>query len=134
MASILAQICVKEGSEATFEAIARRLHDATHREEKGVLRYEYWRGSQPRTYYTLLSVDDFRTFIAHQTSGHHEAASAELRGVVEAIRLEWVDPIQGASDLPATESQEIADDANDLTRAYAVRFAAEVAPWWQELR
>lgn len=134
MATILAHIRIKQGAEATFEDIARRLHDATHDNETGVRRYEYWRGSEPRTYYTLLSFDDFSTFIAHQTSAHHEEASPALGSVMEAFRLEWVDPIQGASALVPTESQEVPDDADELTRAYSKRFAAQVAEWWMALR
>jgi quinol monooxygenase YgiN len=134
MATILAHIRVKPGTEATFEGIARRLHRATHETETGVLRYEYWRGAEPRSYYALLSFDDFRTFIVHQTSDHHEAASPAIGEVVEALRLEWVDPVRGASDLPRTESQEVPADADELTRAYSNRFAAEIADWWAALR
>jgi quinol monooxygenase YgiN len=134
VATILAHIRVNEGAEQRFEDIARRLYEATHRDESGVRRYEYWRGADPRTYYTLLSFDDFGTFIAHQTSDHHEAASGEFAGVFESFRLEWIDPIDGASDLPSTEAGEVAADADDLTRRYADRFAAQVAEWWSGLR
>ena len=134
MATILAHIRVKPGAETAFEEIARALFRATHEHETGVRRYEYWRGAEPRTYYTLLAFDDFRAFIAHQTSEHHEAASPEIGTVVEAIRLEWVDPIQGASDLPPTASQDVPAGADELTHAYAKRFAADVADWWAALR
>ncbi|MCU0260343.1 MAG: antibiotic biosynthesis monooxygenase [Ilumatobacteraceae bacterium] len=134
MATILAHIRVNEGKEAQFEEIARMLYERTHATETGVRRYEYWRGSAPRTYYTLLAFDDFRTFIAHQTSPHHEEASPQFVGVFESFRLEWVDPIQGASDLPPTESQDMPADADELTVTYAQRFAADVAAWWQGLR
>ena len=130
MATILAHIRVKPGTEAEWEAVARELFTATHEHETGVRRYEYWRGSEPRTYYTLLSFDDFRTFIAHQTSEHHETASPRIGALVEALRLEWVDPVDGASDLPATASQDVPADADELTRTYAERFAAQIADWW----
>jgi hypothetical protein len=99
-----------------------------------VLRYEYWRGAAPRTYYTLLAFADFRAFLEHQTSDHHEAASPALRDVVESIRLEWVDPVHGASELPPTAVQEVAAGADALTTDYAARFAPDVADWWQQLR
>jgi quinol monooxygenase YgiN len=134
MATILAHITIKPGSEARFEQIARDLYSGTHAEETGVRHYQYWRGDAPRTYYTLLSFDDFQTFMVHQTSPHHESASPALGEVMEAFRLEWVDPIQGASDLPPTEHQPAAADANELTKAYTDRFAAKVADWWKELR
>ena len=134
MATILAHLKVREGSERAFEEISRGLYEASHAGEKGLLRYEYWRGSEPRTYYTLLAFDDFASFIAHQTSDHHEAASPKLSGVLEGLRLEWVDPVDGASPLPATNAQDLSQAADALTRLYAERFAAQVAPWWGQLR
>lgn len=134
MATILAHLKVREGAERAFEDISRDLYRASHAGEDGLLRYEYWRGSEPRTYYTLLSFVDFAAFIAHQTSDHHEAASPRLGAVLEGIRLEWVDPIDGASPLPATNAQDLSQAADALTRVYAERFAARVAPWWADLR
>ena len=131
MATLLAHITVRPGSEADFESLARTLHDRTHALETGVRHYEYWRGAEPRTYYTLLSFDDHRAFIAHQTSDHHEAASPALGGVVESLRLEWVDPVPGASALPPTRTQDAPADANELVTAYTDLFAAVVADWWQ---
>lgn len=134
MATILAHLKVKEGSERAFEEISRDLYRASHDGEEGLLRYEYWRGSEPRTYYTLLSFTDFAAFIAHQTSDHHEAASPRLGGVLEGLRLEWVDPLVDASPLPSTEAQDLSAAEDALTRLYAQRFAAQVAPWWAALR
>ncbi|CAN5399031.1 hypothetical protein BH23ACT3_BH23ACT3_17580 [soil metagenome] len=134
MATILAHIRVTEGSEERFEEVIRGLYDATHRTETGVRRYEYWRGSEPRSYYTLLSFDDFRGFIAHQVSDHHEAAAAQFRAMFESFRIEWCDPVDGASDLPPTESQDMAADADELTLNSAERFAVRSADWWSRLR
>ena len=99
-----------------------------------MLRYEYWRGGDERTYYTLLSFPDHRAFIDHQTSDHHEVASPEIGKVVESIRLEWVDPIAGACELPPTDAQTAPDGADDLTAKYSETFAAQVADWWLALR
>ncbi len=134
MATILAHITVRAGAEAEFEAISRELYELSHTTEAGLLRYEYWRGSEPSTYYTLLAFTDFAAFIAHQTSEHHEAASPQLGSVLAGLRLEWVDPMQGASPLPSTEAQDLSGSTDELTRAYAKRFAAQVAPWWAEHR
>ena len=79
-------------------------------------------------------LDDFLTFIAHQSSEHHETASPALGSVIEAIKLEWVDPVQGASTFVPTVSQAAPEDADELTKKYAVRFAAEIADWWLPLR
>ena len=134
MTTILAHLRVKPGCEAAFEEIARNLHAATSAHETGARRYEYWRGSEPGLYYSLLSFDDHRTFIRHQTSAHHEAATPQLRDVLAGIRLEWVDPVVWAGELPPTEHQPAPDDADELTRLYTDRFAATVADWWLALR
>lgn len=134
MATILAHIQVKPGREPQFEAIARRLYEATHLTETGVRRYEFWRAAEPGRYYCPLSFDDFRAFIAHQASDHHERESPEIRQCLESIHLEWVDPVAGASDLVATGHQAAADDADELTARYTEVFAAKVAEWWSVLR
>ncbi len=134
MATILAHITVRPGTEAAFERIARDLFQATHASEPRMRAYDYWRGADPRTYYSLLSFDDFHGFLEHQTSDHHETASPELGQVIEAIRLEWVDPIEGASTFVMTDTQPVPDDAPELVRRYARRFAPQLADWWNPLR
>ncbi len=134
MATLLAHITVRSGSEGRFEEIARELHERTHADEDAVLRYEYWRGADERTYYSLLAFPDHQAFLVHQTSDHHEHASPAIGAVVESIRLEWVDPIEGASDLPPTNSQPTPADADELTAKYAESYAAQVADWWLTLR
>jgi quinol monooxygenase YgiN len=134
MATLLAHITVRPGAEAEFESVARVLYERTHATEHDVRRYEYWRGADERTYYTLLSFPDHRGFIAHQTSDHHETASPQLGRLIESLRLEWLDPIQGASPLPATEMQSAPDGSDELTAAYTTRFAATIAAWWESLR
>ncbi len=134
MATLLAHIRVKSGTEDQFEDIAKRLYSSTHEHETGVRHYEYWRGAEPSTYYTLLAFDDHRAFIGHQTSAHHETAGSELGSVIEALHLEWVDPIAGASGLPPTEHQEAPEGADSLTAAHTDRYAAEVAAWWSTHR
>jgi quinol monooxygenase YgiN len=134
VATILAHITVKPGSEAAFEAISRDLYAASHAGEEGLIRYEYWRGSEPGTYYTLLAFRDFASFIAHQTSDHHEAASPQLGSVLAGLKLEWLDPVDGAAPLPRTAAQDLSQAADELTRLYAKRFAAQVAPWWASVR
>ena len=133
MATLLAHITVRPGAESDFEAVARTLYERTHTTETGVRHYEYWRGAEPRTYYTLLSFDDHRAFIAHQTSDHHEAASPALRELIESLRLEWVDPVPGASALPPTRMQDAPPGANELVVAYTDLYAAVVAEWWQSI-
>ncbi len=130
MATILAHIRIKPGQESAFEALAADLYRATHEHETAVRRYEYWRGAEPRSYYSLLAFDDFRGFLAHQTSDHHEEASPKLGEMIEDIRLEWVDPLGEASDLPPTEPQPTPADADELTQRYAKLYAVRMADWW----
>jgi quinol monooxygenase YgiN len=134
MATILAHITIREGKQAEFEALAKTLHTASHATEPHLRAYGYWRGSEPRTYYTLLAFDSFLDFINHQTSDHHETAAPALGGCIEGMRLEWVDPIQGASTLPPTAAQDTPADADELTAKYAQRYAAKIADWWSDFR
>lgn len=134
MATLLAHIAVQPGHEARFEAAARRLHAATHTSETAVRRYEYWRAQEPGRYYALLAFDDYRGFLAHQSSPHHEAELAELGAVIADIRLEWLDPVSGASPLPATLHQSPAADAGEVARRYAETMPAVIAGWWAALR
>jgi len=132
--TILAHIRVHPGSEVRFEELARELYAATHGRESEVRRYEYWRGAEPGSYYTLLAFSDYPAFLAHQTSTHHEDAGPELSRIIESIRLEWVDPIQGASVLPASESAPLPDDADERTVRYAKAIPPAIASWWQHPR
>lgn len=134
MATILAHITIRPGMTERFEAVARQLYASTHELEPRVRRYEYWRGADENTYYSLLSFDSFDDFLVHQTSDYHEAASPELGTMIAAIRLEWVDPIESASPLAPTNSAPLARDATELERLYSQRYAAQVAAWWGELR
>lgn len=134
MATILAHIRVKPGAEARFEAVVTALHEATHLQESAVLRYEYWRGAEERTYYGLLSFTDNDGFLAHQTSDHHEEASPRIGELVESVHLEWVDPLPAASPLPPTRPSPVPEGAGELWRRYARWFAVEEAPWWLPLR
>ena len=130
MATILAHITVKQGMAQRFEELAAELYTQTHRDEPSVRRYEYWRGAQENTYYSLLSFDTYNDFLTHQTSDHHEVASPQLGEVIAAITLEWVDPLQHASPLTSTDAQELRGDATELERRYSKRFRAQVAQWW----
>lgn len=134
MATILAHIVIREGKEAEFESIAATLHEASHSTEDRLRAYGYWRAQQPRTYYTLLAFDDYLGFMAHQTSSHHEDAATLLGDCIESMSLEWVDPIDGASKLVASNPQDLPVDASPLLVRYAERLPTQVAQWWGPLR
>ena len=134
MATIIAHIRVKPGSEVAFEHTARAMFASSHGAEPALRRYEYWRGQASGEYYCLLAFDDFSGFMAHQSSPHHEAAAAPLMDVISDLRLEWVDPVQGASPLPPTRPQALPQDADDLIRRYAEMMPVAMADWWAPLR
>ena len=130
MATLLAHIQVKPGSEAEFEAIAAKLYRDTHRKETGCQRYEYWRGAEPGFYYSLLSFDDFHGFLRHQVSDHHEAASPGIKEICLSVKLEWVDPIGDSSPLPPTRMQVLPEGADKKMTLYHELFAAVTQEWW----
>ena len=134
MATLLAHITVKAGHEARFEELAREMYANTHAHEKDVRRYEYWRGVAPRTYYCLESFADLDGFLDHQTSPHHAGHGPELRDVIESMRLEWVDPISGASPLRPTNDQEPVSGTSAAKREKHQKFAQIAVGWWSALR
>lgn len=134
MATILAHITVNPGKEKEFEEVLGRLWKSTHDLETHVLRYEYWRGAEPNRYYGLLSFDDYNGFLEHQTSEHHETDAKYLTGLFSDFRLEWIDPVGNASDLPATDMQPLKEGASELWQTYHSRMPAQVAAWWLSLR
>jgi quinol monooxygenase YgiN len=133
MATILAHINIHPGREAEWEALIRELYASTQA-ESGKLHYQYWRGNEPGLYYCLLAFEDFNSFIAHQTSDHHESASPLMQGMIAGMKLEWVDPVAGASDLPETHTQALPEGADELTAQYHELFAVDVAQWWAKFR
>ena len=134
MATILAHIQLKQGCEAQFEAVARNLFALSHGSEKALRRYEYWRAQEPGKYYCLLAFDDFLGFMAHQSSEHHEAAVPVLLATIADMRLEWIDPVQGAAPLPPTLPQAVPSEASTLIKRYAEMIPVSVADWWLALR
>ncbi|QUD90412.1 putative quinol monooxygenase [Phenylobacterium montanum] len=134
MATIIAHIRVKPGREAAFEQTARTMFAASHGNEKALRRYEYWRSQEPGKYYCLLAFDDYVGFMIHQSSPHHEAAAAPLMDLIAELRLEWIDPVQGASPLPATHARPLPPDAGPVMRRYAEMMPVATADWWDPLR
>lgn len=133
MATLLAHVTVKEGMEDHWEEIARTVFKATHENEPACRRYEYWRGSADRTYYVLLAFDDFDGFMTHQVADYHH--NAGFGDCFEAFTLEWVDPIQDASELgPSVTSGEEHPDGGELWNMYVRNHSAPTPGWWATRR
>ena len=113
MATLLAHLTIREGAEDRFEDAGRASSTrASHAAEPGLVRYEYLRSAEPRTYYCLLSFTDEAAFLRHQASDHHEAATAELRDLIESIDASSGSTrVGGASPLAPTEAAGPAPDA-----------------------
>jgi quinol monooxygenase YgiN len=131
MATILARVTVRPGCSEQFEQVARELYERSHAAEPGLQRYEYARGHDERSYYTMFAFDGYHDFLAHQASPHHVAATPALRDLIESISLEWLDPVPGASPLSPT-ARTAPDPAglDQAMREHAGRHPMVVAGWW----
>ena len=128
MTTLLAHIEIKPGREAQFEDIMRDMVKKTLSEEDGVLRYEYFKGQQDNFYYCLLAFRDKWAFYAHQNSPYHEGH--DFGAVLQSIRLEYLDPVQGACPLPETLDPPIdSDTPSDMVEA-SKKYPLSIASWW----
>ena len=129
MTTLLAQIRIKPGKEAKWEAIMADMVAQTAATETGVRRYEYWKAQTENAYYCLLSFDDKWAFYAHQMSEHHEGH--DFADVLAGIELEYLDPVQGAGGgLPHTLDPALPDDASEAMRTAQARFPLAIPAWW----
>ncbi len=133
MSTLLAKAKLKPEFEDFFEDIARKVFRSTHDNESAVVRYEYYRGTDERTYYVLLSFENFDGFMTHQVADYHH--NVDFMDCFEEFRLEWLDPINGASPLVESETEGTVDPSHgDLWNNY-VRNHSETTPkWWLSLR
>ena len=128
MAPILAHLEIKPGMEAQWETIMSDMVREPFEKEARVLRYEYFKGQTPLHYYCLLSFEDKWAFYLHQASDYHEGHDFE--GVLAKVELEYLDPVQGANALPATENLPLPDDASDTLRNTEALFPILIPKWW----
>ena len=134
MSSLLAKIQIHPGKEQEFEDVMAYMYRQTHETEEGVLRYEYWRGREPGFYYCLLSFRDALTFWRHQASDHHEGEMERFAACIAALDLETIDPVQGASPLPATIAGEDVPTESEFVQEMAKLYPIALAQWWKSLR
>ncbi len=132
MATLLCHIEIHPGKEEAFEAVMKEMYRRTHVEEPDCVRYEYYRGARPGTYYSLLSFADRYAFLQHQTSDYHEGF--DFAAMIRHLDMEWVDPVAGASPLIPTEVGELPHSANAAIRTAAETYQVVVQAWWQQHR
>jgi quinol monooxygenase YgiN len=129
MTTLLAHIRIKPGKEDKWEAIITDMVAQTFASEDGVRRYEYWKGQEPNLYYCLLSFADKWAFYEHQMSDYHEGH--DFADVLEGIRLEYVDPVEGAGGgLARTLDPPLPPDASAAQRTAQERFPLAIPAWW----
>ena len=134
MSTLLAKIQIHAGQEKEFEEVMAYMYRQTHDTEDGVLRYEYWRGSEPGFYYCLLSFKDALTFWRHQASDHHEGEMARFARCIADLDLEVIDPVQQASPLPPTEEGMIDETESDAVKGAASAYPIAIKAWWMAHR
>jgi quinol monooxygenase YgiN len=129
MTTILAHIEIQTGQEETFENIMADMVEHTLNEEKGVLRYEYYKGQQENFYYCLLSFTDKWAFYLHQNSDYHEGH--DFGSVIKSIQLEYLDPVSNANPLNPTIDEPISEDADEPMHRAQKLYPIDIADWWQ---
>ena len=133
VSTLLAHVKIKQGFEDHWEAIAQKVFSATHDNEVGCVRYEYWRGSKPRTYYVLLSFQSFDDFMIHQVADYHH--NTDFRDCFEDFTLEWVDPLENASPLTQSDtSGKTSVDKGEVWNNYVRNHSSETPEWWLKQR
>jgi len=132
MATFLCTVKIVKGKEQEFEALARHLFACTRKLEPGCSAYGFYRAKAERTYYSLAAFEDYGAFLNHQNSEYHEAP--DWLALLEDVRLEWIDPIAGASEFNPTNPVELSPDASEGERKYAQEFPIIVEDWWRVMR
>ena len=89
---------------------------------------------EPGFYYCLLSFSDSTAFWRHQASDHHEGEMQRFADCIAELDLEIVDPVQGASPLPATVVGELSPEDSELVREQAALYPITEQEWWLVLR
>ena len=98
MTTLLAHIRIKPGAEAAWEAAMANLVDNTLAHEAEVIRYEYWKGQEPLTYYGLLSFTSKHAFFVHQDADYHR--NQTYGDIFDDLRLEFVFAASHAASAP----------------------------------
>lgn len=135
MASLFVHIRCKPGKAARFEEIVADMIAATRANEPDCLRYEYWRATEPDTYYVVMAFTSVNAFYAHQASPYHTGYMAEFAACFDSIRLEWTDPLGAAHGrFPATVDAPVPAGADPAIAAERARLPLAEASWWAARR
>lgn len=70
MVDMIVTLLIKPGMEAQAEELLRQLESETAENDKGCLRYQWYRAERPGTYYLLERWTDQAAMEAHLKSAH----------------------------------------------------------------
>jgi hypothetical protein len=129
MATLLCQLTIRAECVEEFENSQRMMFAETNK-EKYVRLYQSFRSMNEREYFVIMTFDNYASFIDHEISPRHEEQNA--MPMIETIQFHWLDPLEGASDLPPTAYQEI-PDPTPLQKKYIDMFQIHRAAWWPKL-
>jgi quinol monooxygenase YgiN len=129
MATLMVRLKVRPGREEQFEAMIAELVDNTLTHESDVIRYEYWKGQEPLTWYAFLSFTGKVGFFTHQDADYHRNQPYDDN--IESMQMEWLDPVEGASPLPRTLNPPLPQDTLARIAEWEDRSPIQPAAWWQ---
>jgi quinol monooxygenase YgiN len=132
---IFGRVKVKSGMSARFEElIAEMIRETAH--EPACTRYEYWRMSEPDTYFLMECFTDVNAFFVHAAAPYHERISQATKDeCIESLHWEWVDFMGGShTKFPPTSDQPLPADAPADVKKQKELAPVHEASWWMELR
>lgn len=129
MATLLCQFTVRKECISDFEDKQRMMFVETNKGEH-IRLYQSFRSMNSGEYFVIMTFDSYKDFIDHETSPHHEDQNATA--MIEAIQFHWLDPLEGASDLPPTDYQDL-PDPTPLQKKYIDMFQIHRAEWWPKI-
>lgn len=88
MRAIVAKIKVKEGQEASFEALAAGLV-AESRREAGCVTYDLWRSDEAREYVFIERYTDDAAAQAHVKSDHYRRIGRQLGALMDGAPIAY---------------------------------------------
>jgi len=129
MATLMVRLKVRAGREQAFEEMITTLVDNTLTHETEVIRYEYWKGQEPLTWYAFLSFTGKPGFFTHQDADYHRNQPYDAN--IESMQMEWLDPVEGASPLPRTLNTPLPKNTPAHIAEWENRSPIQPAAWWQ---
>ena len=92
--SIVATIKVKDGHQAQFEEVAKKLVAAVNKDEPGCMLYTLNKGDDPLTYVFMERYKDEEATKAHRASEHYKtlgrAMGEHMDGAPQVLRMKEV--------------------------------------------